>query len=106
MNRLKYLRFLFVLFVVLTVFFGILLFVEDMRDNVLGRIGLWCGLISQLLLAVVMYSEIRKEKKGQNNKAPFYFTEIVRLHLIIFYSPTACSSFLTTVSGLMLVRQA
>ena len=29
MNRLKYLRFLFVLFVVLTVFFGILLFVED-----------------------------------------------------------------------------
>ncbi len=67
MNRLKYLRFLFVLFVVLTVFFGILLFVEDMRDNVLGRIGLWCGLISQLLLAVVMYSEIKKEKKGQNN---------------------------------------
>ncbi len=67
MNRLKYLRFLFVLFVVLTVFFGILLIVEDMRDNVLGRIGLWCGLISQLLLAVVMYSEIRKAKKGQNN---------------------------------------
>ncbi len=67
MNRLKYLRFLFVLFVVLTVFFGILLFVEDMRDNVFGKIGLWCGLISQLLLAVVMYSEIRKEKKGQNN---------------------------------------
>lgn len=67
MNRLKNLRFLFVLFVVLTVFFGILLFVEDMRDNVLGRIWLWCGLISQLLLAVVMYFEIRKEKKGQNN---------------------------------------
>ena len=67
MNRLKNLRFLFALFVVLTVFFGILLIVEDMRDNVLGRIGLWCGLISQLLLAVVMYSEIRKEKKGQNN---------------------------------------
>ena len=67
MNKLKHLRFLFVFFVVLTVFFGILLFVKDMRDNVLGRIGLWCGLISQLLLAVVMYSEIRKEKKGQNN---------------------------------------
>ena len=67
MNRLKHLRFLFALFVVLTVFFGILLIVEDMRENVLGRIGLWCGLISQLLLAVVMYSEIRKEKKGQNN---------------------------------------
>ena len=67
MNRLKHLRFLFALSVVLTVFFGILLIVEDMRDNVLGKIGLWCGFISQLLLAVVMYSEIRKAKKGQNN---------------------------------------
>jgi hypothetical protein len=38
-----------------------------MKDGVLGRIGLWCGFISQLLLAVVMYSEIRKAKKGQNN---------------------------------------
>ena len=67
MNRLKHLRFLFVLFVVLMVIFGILLIVPDLRANVIGRIGLWCGLISQLLLAVVMYSEIRKEKKGQNN---------------------------------------
>lgn len=66
MNRLKHLRFLFALFVVLTVIFGILLTVEDLRDNVLGRIGLWCGFISQLLLAVVMYSEIRRTKKGQN----------------------------------------
>ncbi len=67
MNRLKHLRFLFALSVLLTVFFGILLIVKDMKDGVLGRIGLWCGLISQLLLAVVMYSEIRKAKKGQNN---------------------------------------
>ena len=67
MNRLKPLRFLFALFVLLTVFFGILLIVKDMTDGVLGRIGLWCGFISQLLLAVVMYSEIRKAKKGQNN---------------------------------------
>ena len=67
MNRLRHFRFLFILFVVLTVFFGILLLVEDLKDDTLGRIGLWCGLISQLLLAVVMYSEIRKEKKGQNN---------------------------------------
>ena len=67
MNRLKLLRFLFVLSVLLAVFFGILLIVKDMRDGVLGRIGLWCGFISQLLLAVVMYSEIRKAKKGQNN---------------------------------------
>lgn len=67
MNRLKHLRFLFALSVVLTVFIGILLIVKDMRGGVLGRIGLWCGFISQLLLAVVMYSEIRKAKKGQNN---------------------------------------
>ena len=67
MNRLKHLRFLFALFVVLTVIFGSLLFVEDLKDDVIGRIGLWCGFISQLLLAVVMYSEIRKAKKGQNN---------------------------------------
>ena len=64
MNRLKRLRFLFALSVVLMVVFGILLIVEDLRDDVLGRIGLWCGFISQLLLAVVMYSEIRKAKKG------------------------------------------
>ena len=67
MNRLKLLRFLFALSVLLAVFFGILLIVKDMTDGVLGRIGLWCGFISQLLLAVVMYSEIKKEKKGQNN---------------------------------------
>jgi hypothetical protein len=67
MNRLKLLRFLFALSVLLAVFFGILLIVKDMTDGVLGRIGLWCGFISQLLLAVVMYSEIRKAKKGQNN---------------------------------------
>ena len=61
MNRLKLLRFLFALFVVLTIVFGILLILPDMRGNVLGRIGLWCGFISQLLLAVVMYSEIRRD---------------------------------------------
>lgn len=67
MNRLKLLRFLFALSVLLAVFFCILLIVKDTRDGVLGIIGLWCGFISQLLLAVVMYSEIRKAKKGQNN---------------------------------------
>jgi len=64
MNRLKLLRFLFALFIVLAVVFGIGLILPDMRGNVLGRIGLWCGFISQILLAVVMYSEIRKDKKG------------------------------------------
>ena len=67
MNRLKLLRFLFVLFIVLAVVFAVLLILPDMRGNVLGRIGLWCGFISQLLLAVVMYSEIRKTKKGQDS---------------------------------------
>ena len=67
MNRLKLLRLLFALFIVLTVVFGILLIVPEMRGNVVGRIGLWCGFISQLILAVVMYSEIRKDKKGQES---------------------------------------
>ena len=58
-----YLRFLFVLVILLTVILGIGLIVPDMRDNELGRIGLWCGLISQLLLASVMYSEIRRHKR-------------------------------------------
>ena len=67
MNRLKLLRLLFALFIVLTVVFGILLIVPEMRGDVLGRIGLWCGFISQLLLAVVMYSEIKRNKKGQDS---------------------------------------
>ena len=66
MNRLKLLRFLFALSIVLMVIFGILLLVPDMRSNVLGRIGLWCGFISQILLAASMYSEIRRSKKGQD----------------------------------------
>ena len=66
MNRLKLLRILFALFIVLAVVFGILLIVPEMKGNVLGRIGLWCGLISQLMLAVVMYAEIKKDQKGQD----------------------------------------
>ena len=66
MNRLKLLRFLLALFIVLTVVFGIGLILPDMKGNVLGRIGLWCGFISQLLLAVVMYSEIRRTKRGKD----------------------------------------
>ena len=65
MNKLKLLRFLFALFIVLSLAFGVLLIVPDTRGNVLGRIGLWCGLVSQLLLAGVMYSEIRRIKKGK-----------------------------------------
>ena len=60
MNKPKLLRILFALSIVLAVFFGIGLRVPDMKDNQLGRIGMWCGFISQLLLAVSMYLEIRK----------------------------------------------
>ena len=67
MRRLKFLRFLFVLALVLTVLFGIGLIVPDMRGDLLGRIGLWCGLVSQLLLAGVMYSEIKRQKNGQED---------------------------------------
>ena len=63
MNRPKLLQFLFVLSIVLAVIFGIELIVTDWRSNVLAGIGLWCGIISQLMLAAVMFSEIQKEKK-------------------------------------------
>ena len=64
MNRLKLLRLLLALFIVLTVLFGVGLLLPDMKVDVLGRICLWCGFISHLLLAVGMYSELRRTKKG------------------------------------------
>ena len=67
MNRLKLLRILFVLFIVLTVIFAVGLIFSDNTDNLLGRIGLWCGFIAMLIDAVVMYTEIRKIKKGQDS---------------------------------------
>ena len=66
MNRLKYLRILFCLSLVLTVIFLLGISVDDSSNNMLGRIGLWCGFISQLLLAVTMFLEIRREKKKQD----------------------------------------
>ena len=50
--------------IVLTVIFGVELIVTDWRSNVLAGIGLWCGLFSQLMLAVLMFSEIKKERNG------------------------------------------
>ena len=67
MNRLKLHRFLFVLFTVLTVVFGIGLIVPENRDNTLGRVGLWCGFIAMLVDAIVTYTEIRKIKKGEDS---------------------------------------
>ncbi|MBQ3743325.1 MAG: hypothetical protein IJU74_06840 [Bacteroidales bacterium] len=66
MNRPKFLRFLFCLSIVLTVIFLLGIIVDDSSNNMLGRIGLWCGFISQLLLAVTMFLEIRREKKKQD----------------------------------------
>ena len=66
MNRPKFLRFLFCLSIVLTVIFLLGIIVDGRSDNILGRIGLWCGFISQLLLAVTMFFEIRREKKKQD----------------------------------------
>ena len=65
MNKQKLLRMLFALFVTLTVVFGILLLLQDTRVDVIGRIGLWCGFVSQLLLAIAMYTEIRRINKGK-----------------------------------------
>ena len=67
MNRLKLLRFLFVLFTVLTVVFGIGLIVPENRDNTLGRVGLGCGFIAMLVDAIFSYTEIRKIKKGEDS---------------------------------------
>ena len=67
MNRLKFLRSLFVLFTVLTVVFGIGLIVPENRDNTLGRVGLWCGFIAMLVDAILSYTEIRKIKKGEDS---------------------------------------
>ena len=66
MNRPKFLRILLCLYIVLTVIFLILIIVDGRSNNLLGRIGLWCGFISQLLLAVTMFFEIRREKKEQD----------------------------------------
>ena len=68
MNRVKLLRLLFILFIVLTVIFGIGLIVPGNKGEVhdkievLGRIGLWCGFIACFLNAVIIYTEIRKNK--------------------------------------------
>ena len=47
----------------LAVTFGILLILPDTSGNYIGRIGLWCGLVSQLLLAVVVSIIVQKYNK-------------------------------------------
>ena len=65
MNKQKLVIFLFVLAIVLFMAFAILLLLPETKDNTIGRIGLWCGLVSQFLLASAMYSEIHRIKKGE-----------------------------------------
>ena len=65
MNRLKFQRILLCLFIVLTVIFLIGIIVDGRSNNLLGRIGLWCGFISQFLLAVTMFLEIQGKRKSR-----------------------------------------
>ena len=64
MNKLKLFRFLFVLAIVLSALFAYMLFfVAEMQDNSMARIGLWCGLISQIMQTVISYFQIKEYKK-------------------------------------------
>lgn len=50
MNRPKFQRILLCLFIVLTVIFLIGIIVDGRSNNLLGRIGLWCGFQAHKLL--------------------------------------------------------
>ena len=67
MKRLKLCWILFILSLVLAAIFAVLLIVPEMKGDIIFRIGPWCGLISQLLLAAVLFAEIRKINKGQKD---------------------------------------
>lgn len=69
MNSTKFNWILLVLFCVLTVIFSIGLMVTPANGdsiNMLGRIGLWLGVIANAMNAVVQVSEIRR--KNRENK--------------------------------------
>lgn len=63
MNKLKFSWFLFGLSIVLALVFCLGLFAPDMKENVLFRVAMWLGLISQLLLAFSTLANIRHIKK-------------------------------------------
>ena len=65
MNKLKASKFIFILTLVLALIFFFLLLVPDIRNNTIARLGMWLGLISQLLLAISMFFTIRKLKNGE-----------------------------------------
>ena len=66
MNKLTLLSLLFAIIAILEIVFCILLLLQDTSGNIIGRIGICCGLVSQLLLAVVIFFEIRKNKKAKH----------------------------------------
>ena len=69
MNSTKFNWILLILFCVLTVIFCIGLIVTPAngdRINMLGRIGLWWGVIANAMSAVLQVSEIRR--KNRENK--------------------------------------
>ena len=69
MNSTKFNWILLILFCVLTVIFCIGLIVTPAngdRINMLGRIGLWLGVITNAMSAVLQVSEIRR--KNRENK--------------------------------------
>ena len=69
MNSTKFNWILLVLFCVLTVIFGIGLIMtlaNGDRINMLGRIGLWLGVIANAMSAIVQVFEIRR--KNRENK--------------------------------------
>ena len=69
MNSTKFNWILLILFCVLTVIFCIGLIVTPAngdRINMLGRIGLWLGVIANAMSAAVQVSEIRR--KNRENK--------------------------------------
>ena len=72
MNSTKFNWILLVLFCVLTVIFCIGLIITPAngdRIDMLGRIGLWLGVIANAMSAAVQVSEIRRKNRGNNQKA-------------------------------------
>ena len=65
MNKLKAHIILLGLSIALTIVFAVLLIVND-GDEVLGKVGAWTGLASQILLAISQILEIHRIKKEGN----------------------------------------
>jgi succinate-acetate transporter protein len=72
MSSTKFNWILLVLFCVLTVIFCIGLIISPAngdRINMLGRIGLWLGVIANAMNAILQVFEIRSKNRGNNQQA-------------------------------------